>query len=68
MFPSQQPTLLAAMLDARPWLPWTQLPLKVLSIETGCVLREFQAPIKCGESIVVAEQFGQKLLLKQVRT
>jgi hypothetical protein len=64
--PLQQPTLLAAARDARPSLPLAQLPLKVLSIETGEVLKDFKQLIKRGESIVVIEQFNQKLLIKQV--
>jgi hypothetical protein len=64
-FPSQQPALIAAA-PARPSLPLTQLPLKWLSIETGCVLLKFEQPIKRAESIVVVEQFNQKLLIKQV--
>jgi hypothetical protein len=44
-----------------------QLPLKVLSIETGEVLKDFKQLINRAESIVVVEQFNQKLLLKQVR-
>jgi hypothetical protein len=39
----------------------------VLSIETGCVLREFKQPIQRAEPTVVVEQFHQRLLLKQVR-
>jgi len=53
--------------DARPLLLLTQVPLKVISIETGQMLREFKQLVKRGEPIVVIEQFNQKLLLKQVR-
>eukprot|EP00967_Tisochrysis_lutea_P127025 scaffold215578_cov29-Tisochrysis_lutea.AAC.1 len=48
-----------------PHVQW-QVPLKVLSIETGEMLREFKQLIRRGESIVVMEQFNQKLLFKQV--
>uniref|UniRef100_A0A7S0JI92 Cilia- and flagella-associated protein 43 n=1 Tax=Calcidiscus leptoporus TaxID=127549 RepID=A0A7S0JI92_9EUKA len=41
------------------------VPLKILSIETGQVLREFNQLVRRGKKIDVIEQFNQKLLLKQ---
>jgi len=40
-------------------------PLRILSIETGEVLRDFKQLVKRGVKIVVIEQFNQKLLLQQ---
>jgi len=42
-----------------------QVPLKILSIESGAPLREFNQQIVKGKKIDVIEQFNQKLLLKQ---
>jgi len=42
-----------------------QVPLRILSIETGQVLREFKQVVQQGKKIDVIEQFNQKLLLKQ---
>jgi len=41
------------------------LPLRIISIETGQVLREFNQLMRKGKKIDVIEQFNQKLLLKQ---
>ena len=43
----------------------SSIPLRILSIETGEVLRDFRQPIRPGVSVDIIEQFNERLMLKQ---
>ena len=43
----------------------TSIPLRLLSIETGEVLRELRQPIRAGKKLDIIEQFNERLMLKQ---
>lgn len=43
----------------------TSIPLRVLSVETGEVLRELRQPIRPGKKVDIIEQFNERLMLKQ---
>lgn len=43
----------------------THIPLRILAIETGDILRDIRQPLKKGAAVDIIEQFNERLLLKQ---